>query len=130
MSRASSIFEDAEKARAWLESKLWADGPVCSHCTSVNTATPIRSRAGLYQCNTCRKQFTVTVGTPLERSHIPLNKWLLAAHLSASATEPVSPYQMHLALGVSYKTALLMLRRLDEARRTGKLPLPDGSGLA
>ena len=126
MSRPNSIFEDAHKARAWLESRLWANGPVCSHCRSENRSTPIRSRAGLYQCNVCRKQFTVTVGTPLERSHIPLNKWLFAAYMLAQTQEPVSPYQMHLSLGVSYKTALLMMRRLSEAAKAGVLPLPDG----
>src|SRR5258706_11437959 len=79
----NKVFHDADKARQWLESHLWPDGPVCGHCGAVDNATPIDPRPGWYQCNEakCRSQFTVMVGTVFERSHIPLNKWLMAAFL-------------------------------------------------
>lgn len=120
----NQVFDDANTARAWLESQLWTNGPVCSHCKSENRSTPIRGREGVYQCNVCRKQFTVTVGTPLEHTHVPLNKWLLAAHLVHDDPGGMSPKRMHLELGVSYKTALQMMRRLSAAREAGTLPLP------
>ena len=81
------VFQDADKAREWLERHLWTNGPICGHCGSIDNATPMASRPGLWQCNAkeCRKQFTVTVGTLFERSHIPLNKWLMAAFLICSS---------------------------------------------
>ncbi|MBV9199455.1 MAG: transposase, partial [Alphaproteobacteria bacterium] len=77
----NTTFQDEGKAREWLEARLWPDGPVCPHCGALEASTPIATRASWYQCNACRKQFSVTVGTLFERSHIPLNKWLLAAFL-------------------------------------------------
>src|SRR5260370_16780953 len=79
----NKVFHDAAKARAWLETQLWPNGPVCGHCGSLDNATPIASRPGLYQGNDkeCRKQFTVTVGTLFGRSHIGLLKCLMPAFL-------------------------------------------------
>ena len=79
------IFKDAAKARAYLEKLLWADGRACGYCGAVDESTELPARPGFYQCNACRKQFTVQVGTVFERSHIPLNKWLLAAFLQMMA---------------------------------------------
>ena len=73
------IFHDEAKAREWLESLLWPEGPICPHCGLIGCATALRGkthRAGLWKCKGCDKQFTVTVGTLFERSHIPLNKWI------------------------------------------------------
>jgi transposase-like protein len=67
------LFNDAEKAREWLEGLLWPDGPVCPHCELVGCAYVLAGKAhrpGLYKCKGCDKQFTVTVGTLFERSHI------------------------------------------------------------
>lgn len=113
----NKIFQDAEKARQWLEALLWPAGPVCSHCGAVNEAKALASRPGLYQCNACRKQFTVTVGTVFERSHIPLNKWLMAAFLLCASKKGMSAHQMHRMLGITYKSAWFMCHRLREAMR-------------
>jgi transposase-like protein len=114
---SNPVFQDADKARDWLESQLWAEGPVCPLCGTVDGATAIASRPGLYQCNeaACRKQFTVTVGTLFERSHIPLNKWLMAAFLLSSSKKGISTHQMHRLTGVSYKSTWFMMHRLREA---------------
>jgi hypothetical protein len=109
------IFADAAKARAWLENLLWADGRACGYCGTVDDSTELPSRPGLYQCNACRKQFTVMVGTVFERSHIALNKWLLAAFLLCASKKGISAHQMHRMLGITYKSAWFMMHRLREA---------------
>ena len=115
----NKIFQDATKARAWLESLLWADGRVCGYCGVVNESTAIAGREGYYQCNACRKQFTVQVGTLFERSHIPLNKWLMAAFLLCASKKGMSAHQMHRMLGITYKSAWFMCHRLREAMAPG-----------
>src|SRR6266581_3490304 len=79
------IFTDEDKAREWLEARVWPEGAVCPHCgCTVEYVTKLEAgvhRPGLYQCNACREQFTVTVKTVFERSKIPLTKWLAALFL-------------------------------------------------
>jgi transposase-like protein len=112
------IFTDADKARAHLEATRWPNGPICPHCGVVNEATNVggkSARKGCYQCNACRDQFTVTVGTVFERSKVPLNKWLLATYLMSSSKMGYSAHQLHRTLGVTYKTAWFMCHRIREA---------------
>ena len=117
-------FQDETKARQWLEATLWPEGPVCPHCGSIDDCTAIKTREGWYQCNApeCRKQFTVTVGTLFERSHIPLNKWLMVAFLLCSSKKGMSTHQLHRMIGVSYKSTWFMMMRIREAMREGKFP--------
>ena len=127
------VFNDETKARAWLEAHLWPQGPVCPHCGVINEATLIEGekhahRDGLYMCNACRKQFTVTVGTVFERSHVPLNKWLMATFLLCASKKGMSAHQMHRMLGVTYKTAWFMCHRIREAMREGHFGPIGGNG--
>jgi transposase-like protein len=126
MSRANQLdnntFCDEPAARAWLESQLWPDGPVCGHCGALNEATAIKTRLGWYQCNACRAQFSVTVGTLFERSHIPLNKWLMAAFLICASKKGMSAHQIHRMIGVSYKSTWFMMHRIREAMNQGAFP--------
>ena len=124
------LSNDAE-ARQWLERVPWPDGRVCPHCGVLERATLIQGekrahRDGLYMCNDCRKQFTVTVGTIFERSHVPLHKWVQAALLLAASKKGVSSHQLHRLSGVTYKTAWFMSMRLREAMREGRFPSPLG----
>ena len=113
----NKIYHDEDAAREHLEAQLWPEGPFCPHCGSVE-ATALKGKAhrkGLYQCNGCREQFSVTVGTVFERSKIKLHKWVLAAHLMGASKKGVSSKQLERMLGVTYKTAWFMSMRLREA---------------
>lgn len=112
------VFHDADVAREWLEALLWPDGPICPHCGLVGAAYRLRGktqRAGLYKCKGCEEQFTVTVGTVFERSHIPLNKWILAFQLVVASKKGMSAHQLHRMLGITYKSAWFMAMRVREA---------------
>jgi transposase-like protein len=117
------IFRDETKAREWLEAELWPDGPVCPHCGVLNASTKVHGgRPGLYMCNACRSQFTVTVGTLMERSKIPLTKWLYATYLLMSSKKGISTQQLHRTLGVSLKSTWFLMHRIREALREGGRP--------
>jgi transposase-like protein len=126
-------FSNHELARKWLEGQRWPDGPICSHCGSIGRAYALK-KAGWYRCaeKECRKDFTVTTGTLMERSHIALNKWLMAFYLMCSSKKGVSAHQLHRALNVDYKTAWFLCHRIREAMRDGGMgPLggPGSSGI-
>jgi transposase-like protein len=74
-------------------------------------------RKGVYKCKDCRKQFTVTVGTIFEGSHIPLHKWLMAIHFLCASKKGMSSHQLHRLLGITYKSAWFMTHRIREAMR-------------
>ncbi|NJM35529.1 MAG: IS1595 family transposase [Rhodomicrobium sp.] len=112
------IFADADKAREYLEAQRWPNGPVCPHCGAENDATKLKGRStrpGVYKCKDCRKPFSVTVGTVMERSKIPLNKWMFATFLMASSKKGVSAHQIHRMLGITYKSAWFLAHRIREA---------------
>jgi transposase-like protein len=116
------INEDA--AREALEAIRWPNGPYCPHCGNADPeriakveGTKRSHRPGLYYCNECKGQFTVTVGTVFERSKIPLSKWLLANHLMNASKKGISAHQLHRMLGVTYKTAWFMAHRIREAMK-------------
>jgi transposase-like protein len=123
-------FHNEEAAFAKLESIVWPDGePVCPRCGGLDRITKVRGgRKGLYRCGPCKRQFTCTVGTVFERSHVPLNKWFQAAHLMASSKKGISAHQLHRTLQVAYKTAWFMEHRLREAMRSGALTPLGGEG--
>jgi transposase-like protein len=118
------IFSDDNLAREWLEARVWPDGPACPHCgVTAEFVTKLQGekhRPGVYQCNACREQFTVTVKTVFERSKVPLSKWLAALFMLTASKKGVSAHQIHRSLGISYKTAWFMMHRLREALRNGE----------
>ena len=115
-------FSTDEKAREYMESIRWPNGPVCAHCGEKNGIWEIKEdkskkiRPGLYQCPTCKKQFTVTVGTVMEDSHIPLRKWLVAWYLMCSSKKGISALQIQRMLDLgSYRTAHFLMHRIRHA---------------
>ncbi|MEZ5850415.1 MAG: IS1595 family transposase [Hyphomicrobiaceae bacterium] len=117
----NSMFHDEDAARAYFESQRWPDGNViCPHCESenVNRLEGKSTRPGLFQCNSCREHFTVTVGTVMESSHLPLTKWALAFHKMAASKKGMSAKQMQRELNLgSYRTAWFLCHRIREAMR-------------
>jgi len=116
------VFQSEDKAREALEVVRWPEGPICAQCGNSDPEKIARvegkkqsHRPGLYYCNECHGQFTVTVGTVFERSKVPLTKWWMAAHLFNQGKNGVSAHEIHRTLRVTYKTAWFMMHRLREA---------------
>jgi transposase-like protein len=122
-------FQSPETAREWLEKTRWPEGPVCPHCGTVGRAYTTK-RLGTYRCaeKECRKDFSVTTGTVMERSHIKLNKWLMGFYLMASSKKGISAHQLSRSLGLDYKSAWFMCHRIREAMRPDDLPGTDPLG--
>ncbi len=123
-------YNNDDSARKLLEKLRWHDGVICPHCGSdkayklqgkPNSNRPVRK--GVWKCKACRRQFTVTVGTIFEDSHIPLHKWLLAINLLCSSKKGFSAHQLHRTLKVTYKSAWFMAHRIRYAM--GQPPLVD-----
>lgn len=122
LAQLAQAYGDEGKARKFLETHRWPDGPVCPHCDNAGQkrisklAAPRAGKRGLrqgvYFCGACRGQFTVTVGTVLEGSHVPISKWLMALFLLCSAKKSVSASQIGRMIGVTYKTAWFMCHRI------------------
>src|SRR5688572_22226437 len=97
------IYHDDDAARAHLESLLWPYGPVCPRCGVMeDRITKLAGKStgpGVYKCKDCRMPLTVTVGTVMERSHIPLHKWVLASHFMSSSKKGMSAHQLHRLIG-------------------------------
>jgi transposase-like protein len=127
---SAPYFHDADAAREQLESILWANGPVCPRCGGKDRITVVNgARAGLRRCGPCKRQFTVTVGTVFESSHVPLNLWLQAVYLMCSSKKGISSHQLMRVLDVQYKTAWFMTHRIREAMKSGNLPPMGGQGV-
>lgn len=114
--------EDA--AIAYVESRLWPDGPVCPHCGTVGEATKLKgktTRPGLWKCRGCRKPFTVRMRTIFESSHVPMHIWLQAIYLMCSSKKGIATRQLHRTFGGSMKTAWFLGHRVREAMAVLKI---------
>ncbi len=88
---------------------------VASWAIAITKLAGKSTRPGVYKCKDCRKPFSVTVGTVMERSHIPLSKWVLASHLMAASKKGISAHELHRMLDTSYEAAWFLFHRLREA---------------
>lgn len=127
----SPHFNNEDAAFAYVEARLWPNGPVCPHCGGVERISRMGGKAtrkGLHKCYQCRRQFTVRQGTIFESSHLPLNVWLQAIFLIAASKKGISSHQLHRMLGITLKTAWFLSHRIREAMRQGNLTPFGGEG--
>lgn len=109
----SKLYPDEATARTYMETRRWPNGAVCPDCEEAKRITPRKN--GFYRCNACKKDFTVRTGTIFERSHVPLDKWVLAMYMLMTARKGVSSLQLGKEIGVTQKTAWFVLGRIREA---------------
>ena len=124
-------FHSEEAAFAYVEARVWPEGPVCPHCGGFDRIGKMggkSTRIGLHKCYQCRKPFTVRIGTIFESSHVSLNIWLQAMYLIAGSKKGISSKQLHRTLGVTLKTAWFMSHRIREAMRDGTMEPFSGEG--
>ena len=107
-------LNDEQAAYEHLAKIRWPEGPVCIHCQSkkIYILKVAGTKRVVLKCGTCRKQFSATVGTIFERSHIPLNKWFMAFQLMASSKKGMSAHQLHRMLDLTYKSAWFLAHRI------------------
>src|SRR3984893_9628484 len=129
----AKVLRDEAAAYAWVEARIWPEGPVCPHCGGVERISKMggkSTRIGVYKCYQCRQQFSVKVGTVFEDSHVPMRLWLQAMYLLSSSKKGISSNQLHRTLGVTLKTAWFMAHRIREAMRTvGVSPMGGEGGI-
>jgi transposase-like protein len=144
LAKLALAYADEGRARELLESWRWPNGPVCPHCQNAGerriskleaqSTSQSGVRKGVYFCGACRQQFTVTVGTVLDRSRVPISKWLMALFLLCSSKRSPSANQIHRMIGVTYKTAWFLRHRVrfgmtpdhrTEAKLTGTVEVDE-----
>ena len=115
------IFPNEQVARVYFEDKIWCGIPVCPHCEHTKITT--LKKTGYYRCKSCRKDFTVRVGTVMGRSKISLVSWLYTMYLLTTARKGISSMQLSKELGITQKSAWFMLHRIRKAcgNDTGQL---------
>jgi len=126
-------FHNEEAAYAYVEARIWANGRTCPHCGEAERTSKMggkSTRIGTYKCYSCRKPFTVKIGTIFEASHVPMNLWLQAMYLMCASKKGISSNQLHRTLGVTLKTAWFMSHRIREAMRDdGSVNFGAGGGV-
>ena len=108
-------FHDEAAAVAFIEARIWPNGPVCPHCGENARLGRLNAKGfklGMWKCYACRKKFAVTVGTVMESSHIPLRVWLQGMHLMCSSKKGFSANQLHRILGITLKSAWFLGHRI------------------
>jgi len=116
----SGFFHNESQAYEFMETLRWPNGPVCVHCKhteKIYRYKPTRTGRRVLKCGHCRKQFTVTLGTIFEDSHLPLTKWMGAYHLLCASKKGMSAHQLHRMLGITYKSAWFMAHRIRHSMK-------------
>lgn len=110
---------DEKAAYEHLAKIRWPDGPRCIRCQAekIYTLNVAASSRVVLKCAKCRKQFSATVGTIFEDSHIPLTKWFMAFQLTASSKKGMSAKQLERMLGITYKSAWFMAHRIRHSMK-------------
>ena len=117
-----SLFPDEQAAEAWFVAQRWPDGIVCPKCGSTDTCERKNRKPQPYRCRSCRKDFSVKVGTVMHGSKLSLRTWAIAIYALTTNIKGISSMKLHRDLGVRQATAWHLLHRLREA-------LDDNAGL-
>ena len=117
LQQAIVYFADKNIAHDYLVNLRWSDGVVCPHCGGLEHSYTTTRK--IWRCKSCKKQFSVKVGTIFEDSPIGLDKWLSAVWMIANAKNGISSLEIHRALGVTQKSAWFMLHRIRTAMQSG-----------
>lgn len=116
---AIRYFSDLDVATKFVADLRWPDGPVCPRCGATEHSYVSTRR--LWKCKTCKRQFSVKVGTIFEDSALGLDKWLPAIWLAANSKNGISSHELARSLGTTQKSAWFMLHRIREAMRRGSI---------
>lgn len=108
---ASTYFKDDKTCREYLEKKLWGDKPKCPHCSFEEKIYRYKN-GKQFKCASCKKIFTITVGTPMENTNIPLQKWMVAVYLHVNNKKGISSHQLAKHIGITQYSAWFMLHRI------------------
>ena len=111
LSEFQEAFPDEACCAAFLVRRRWPNGFVCPGCAGRRAAA-LKSRAYTYECANCGRQTSITAGTAMHRTRLPLTTWFWAAHLMATHSNGMSARQLEDQLGVTYKTAWLLTQKL------------------
>lgn len=107
------LFPDEAACAEYLERVRWRDGFVCPHCAVADEPRHVSTRLKVLRCRHCRRDTSLTAGTVMERTHMPLSVWFWGAYLVASQTPGMSAVQFQRQLGLScYETAFQILHKL------------------
>jgi len=120
-----NLFDTDDRCRELLVRLRWPSGVECPRCKMP--AVELETKKQLFYCKECDYQFSVTVGTIFNDSHLPLQKWFLATLLLCESRKGHSANQMKRELGVSYKTAWYLCHRIRAAMKESERPLLDGT---
>ena len=110
-----SLFATESDAVTWFEEVRWNGTPTCTHCSNTENLSRPKTRPDAYSCPACQQRFTVRMGTVMESSRIPLQKWAVAMYYVLTARKGISSMQLSKELKVTQKTAWFLLQRIREA---------------
>lgn len=105
-------FSDEEKCLAFLERARWPEGPVCPNCGAVDHASRLTTRPGEFTCLDCMRRFSVTAGTPMHKTHLPISTWIIAAYLLTTSSRGISSLKLASLLGLQYRTTWHLTHRI------------------
>lgn len=123
---AIRYFADLDNCHSFMVSKLWPGGVICPKCGSERVGRFSTGKRRVANCKSCKKQFTVKVGTIFEDSPLGLDKWLPAVWLVVNAKNGVSSCELARSIGVTQKTAWHMAHRIRMALECGTFKKLDG----
>jgi transposase-like protein len=115
LAEAVVYFNDPDNALSYLAAKRWPKGVTCPYCEAKEPMFLKTRRIWKCKATDCRKQFSVKIGTVLNESPIPLDKWLMAMWMVANCKNGVSSCEMARDLGITQKSAWFLLHRIRES---------------